>query len=125
MLGAPVGFLDIIAPEIKPFKGLLTTAAVRGGVEGLTEAAQKVAQNLIAKGVYDPKQEIMVGAGEEGAYGAGVGALASLIVDMTIGRRARTPEAKEQPLAQPVRAPQEPEAPIAGVPATPQEAQDI
>jgi len=89
LLGAPTGLLDILAPEIKPFKGLLTTAAARGGVEGATEAAQKVAQNLIAKGVYDPQQEIFVGAGEEGAYGAGVGALASLIVDMTIGRKAR------------------------------------
>jgi hypothetical protein len=89
LLGAPTGLLDILAPQIKPFKSLLGTAAARGGVEGLTEAAQKVAQNLIAKGVYDPSQEILVGSGEEGAYGAGVGALASLIVDMTIGRKAR------------------------------------
>jgi len=89
LLGAPTGLLDILAPEIKPFKSLMATAAVRGGVEGATEAAQKIAQNLIAKGVYDPKQEILVGSGEEGAYGAGVGALASLIVDMTIGRKAR------------------------------------
>ena len=88
-LGAPTGLLDLLAPQIKAFKGLLTTAAARGGVEGLTEAAQKVAQNLIAKGVYDPSQPILVGSGEEGAYGAGVGALASLIVDMTIGRKAR------------------------------------
>jgi len=88
-LGAPTGLLDILAPQIKPFKGLMTTAVARGGVEGATEAAQKIAQNLIAKGVYDPSQEILVGSGEEGAYGAGVGALASLIVDMTIGRKAR------------------------------------
>jgi hypothetical protein len=89
LLGAPTGLLDIIAPEIKPFKSLMVTAAARGGIEGATEAAQKIAQNLIAKGVYDPQQEILVGSGEEGAYGAGVGALASLIVDMTIGRKAR------------------------------------
>ena len=42
----------------------------------------------IAKGLYDPKQEILVGSGEEGAYGAGVGALTSLIVDLTLGRHA-------------------------------------
>jgi hypothetical protein len=89
LLGAPTGLLDILAPQIKPFKSLMGTALVRGGVEGATEAAQKIAQNLIAKGVYDPTQEILVGSGEEGAYGAGVGALASLIVDMTIGRKAR------------------------------------
>jgi hypothetical protein len=88
-LGAPTGLLDILAPQIKPFKSLMGTAVARGGIEGATEAAQKIAQNLIAKGVYDPSQEILVGSGEEGAYGAGVGALASLIVDMTIGRKAR------------------------------------
>ena len=88
-LGAPTGLLDILAPQIKPFKSIMGTAVARGGVEGATEAAQKIAQNLIAKGVYDPSQEILVGSGEEGAYGAGVGALASLIIDMTIGRKAR------------------------------------
>jgi len=125
MLGAPVGFLDVIAPEIKPFKGLLTTAAMRGGVEGLTEAAQKIAQNLIAKGVYDPKQEITVGAGEEGAYGAGAGALASLIVDMTLGRRARAPKAEtpEQPVREAAPA-VEPQAPVGG-PLPPEQAQDV
>jgi hypothetical protein len=95
LLGAPTGLLDILAPNIAPFKNLLVTAAARGGVEGLTEAAQKVAQNLIAKGVYKPEQEILVGAGEEGAYGAGVGALTSLIVDMTLGRRAKTVDTGE------------------------------
>jgi hypothetical protein len=89
LLGAPTGLLDLLAPQIKPFKSMMGTALVRGGVEGATEAAQKIAQNLIAKGVYDPSQEILVGSGEEGAYGAGVGALASLIIDMTIGRKAR------------------------------------
>jgi hypothetical protein len=89
LLGAPTGLLDILAPQVKPFKSLMVTAAARGGIEGATEAAQKIAQNLIAKGVYNPEQEILVGSGEEGAYGAGVGALASLIIDMTIGRKAR------------------------------------
>jgi hypothetical protein len=58
-LGAPTGLLDLLAPQIKPFKSLVGTAFARGGVEGATEAAQKVAQNLIAKGVYDPQQEIL------------------------------------------------------------------
>lgn len=107
LLGAPTGLLDILAPAIKPFKSLLLTASARGGVEGLTEAAQKVAQNLIAKGVYDPQQEILVGSGEEGAYGAGVGALASLIIDMTIGRKARRSSLgldKEAPEGKPAEA---------------------
>jgi hypothetical protein len=102
LLGAPVGFLDIIAPEIGPLKGLLTTALARGGVEGLTEAAQKVAQNYIAKGIYDPKRDVLEGSGEEGAYGAGVGALTSLLVDLALGRRAKgapTPPPAKAPAA--------------------------
>ena len=115
LLGAPTGLLDLLAPQLGPLKkvlgkelssvqSLMGTALVRGGVEGATEAAQKIAQNLIAKGVYDPSQEILVGSGEEGAYGAGVGALASLIVDMTIGRKARRSQLgldKEAPAPEP------------------------
>ena len=104
LLGAPTGLLDMLAPNIGPLKNVITTALARGGIEGATEAAQKVAQNLIAKGVYDPKQEVLAGSGEEGAYGAGIGALTSLILDMTLpGRgRARTaPPAPTQAAPQP------------------------
>ena len=87
-LNVPVGLIDVIAPEIAPFKNILLNAFARGGVEGLTSSAQQLAQNLIAKNVYNPNQEISSDVGEQGAYGAGVGALASLIIDMTLGRRA-------------------------------------
>jgi len=69
-------------------------ALMSGGVEGATEAAQAIAQNAIARGVYKPNQALLEGSGEEGAYGAGVGALASVLLDMAIpGRRrgAQTP----------------------------------
>jgi hypothetical protein len=100
LLGAPTGLLDMLAPsvpaltrvlgkELGSLTSLMTTTLARAGVEGATEAAQRVAQNLIAKGVYNPEQPILAGSGEEGAYGAGVGALASLIMDLTLGRRAR------------------------------------
>jgi hypothetical protein len=119
-LGAPTGLLDLIAPNIGPLKNLLTTALARGGVEGLTEAAQKVAQNMIAKGIYNPEQDVLAGSGEEGAYGAGVGALTSLLVDLTLGRRAKGPKAGEQPAAPPVsEAPAVPEVPSAVPPAVP------
>lgn len=111
LLGAPTGLLDLLAPNIAPFRGLITTALARGGVEGATEAAQRVAQNLIAKGVYDPEQPIFAGAGEEGAYGAGVGALASLILDMTVGRKARTAKFGEKP-APPAATPEAPKTPL-------------
>ena len=89
-LGIGPGLLDIAAPQIKFAKNIVYTALLRGGVEGATEAAQKVAQNLIAKGVYDPQQPIFAGSGEEGAYGAGVGALASLLVDSVVRRKGGT-----------------------------------
>jgi len=90
-LGTPVGLLDLVAPELNIGKQLITRALVTGGIEGATEAAQKVAQNLIAKGIYDPNQPILAGSGEEGAYGAGAGALTRLLVDMVAGRRAHVP----------------------------------
>ena len=89
LLGAPVGLLDMLAPEIGPLKNVITTALARGGMEGATEAAQKVAQNLIAKGVYDPSQPVLAGSGEEGAYGAGAGALTSLLLDLALPGRQR------------------------------------
>jgi hypothetical protein len=119
-LGAPTGLLDILAPEVTLFKGIIGNALARGGVEGATEAAQKIAQNLIAKGVYDPKQDVLAGSGEEGVYGAGVGALTSLIVDLTLGRKGRAP-ANINPAAQaaaPEQAPPEqpaPQAPTGGL----------
>lgn len=88
-LGAPVGLLDLIAPEIKYGKQLITRAALTGGVEGATEAAQKVSQNLIAQGIYNPEQPLFAGAAEEGAYGAGAGALTRFLLDAALGRKAR------------------------------------
>jgi len=110
-LGAPTGLLDLLAPQITLFKGLIGNALARGGVEGATEAAQKIAQNLIAKGVYDPKQDVLAGSGEEGAYGAGVGALTSLIVDLALGRKGRTSTTPPPP-PPPTALPAQPEAPI-------------
>jgi hypothetical protein len=90
-LGIGPGLLDMVAPELKIAKGIIGRALVKGGVEGATEAAQQVSQNLIAKGIYKPDQPILAGAGEEGAYGAGAGALSSFLLDAALGRRARTP----------------------------------
>lgn len=110
-LGAPTGLLDLLAPQITLFKGVIGNALARGGVEGATEAAQKIAQNLIARGVYDPKQDVLAGSGEEGAYGAGVGALTSLIVDLALGRKGRTSTTTPPPPPPPAP-PAQPEAPI-------------
>lgn len=57
LMGAPTGLLDLLAPNIGPLKNIITTALARGGIEGATEAAQQVAQNLITKGIYKPEQD--------------------------------------------------------------------
>jgi hypothetical protein len=122
LLGAPTGLFELLAPQIKLFKGLIGNALARGGVEGATEAAQKIAQNLIAKGVYDPKQDVLAGSGEEGAYGAGVGALASLVMDLALGRRGRTTTDTKPSQPAPQQAPLEREIPapeVAQAPAVP------
>ena len=120
LLGAPTGLLDMLAPEISPFKNIIGNALARGGVEGATEAAQKIAQNLIAQGIYDPERDVLAGSGEEGVYGAGVGALASLIIDLTLGRKSHAPTNIKPPAqaVAPEQAPPEqptPQAPTGGL----------
>lgn len=100
-LGAPVGLLDLLAPQLKIGKSIIARAAVTGGIEGATEAAQKVSQNLIAQGIYNPEQPIFAGAGEEGAYGAGAGALTRFLIDAALGRKARGGSDTQPPGAQP------------------------
>lgn len=69
---------------IKRGRDILTTA----GVEGLQEFAQGFGQNLIAQGVYKPDQELLEGLGEQAAYGAGAGAIAEVVMNMVLGRKA-------------------------------------
>lgn len=84
------------------------------GEEGAQEAAAQIAQNLIAKGLYKPNQALIESAGEEGAYGAGVGAFIQVLTDMALGRRADTkqpippPPTAEEKLAQPETPPTAP-----------------
>ena len=83
--------------------GFIKRALLTGGIEGATEAAQQIAQNAIAKGVYKPTQSLIEGSGEQGAYGAGVGALASLILDAVVpgrgGAKGAAPATPGQPPA--------------------------
>jgi hypothetical protein len=108
-LGAVVGltealpvfaFLDRLSTPIKDgIFSYVRRAAVAGGQEGAQEAAASVAQDLIAKGLYKPEQVIGEQAFEEGAYGAGVGALVQGILDMSLGRRAKAPPPAAEPPA--------------------------
>lgn len=89
---------------------MIRRALVSGGVEGATEAAQAIAQNAIARGIYKPEQALLEGAGEEGAYGAGVGVLASVLLDMAIPGRQRGSAPAQPPAAAPA-APTGPQVP--------------
>jgi len=124
-LGAVVGltealpvfaFLDRLSTPIKDgIFSYVRRAAVAGGQEGAQEAAASVAQDLIAKGLYKPEQVIGEQALEEGAYGAGVGALVQGILDMSLGRRAKAPTPAAPPAETPVGLPAEArQAPLFG-----------
>ena len=74
---------------------MVKRAAIAGGEEAAQEAASNWAQNLIAKGVYKPEQELIEGLGEAAAYGGATGALVQGVMDLALGRRARRAAAGE------------------------------
>lgn len=110
-LGALVGttemlpvfkFIDNLANPVK--QGIMASvkrAAATGGAEGAQEAASQIAQNLIAKGIYKPDQEIIEGTGEAAGYGGATGALIQAITDMALGRRAKGAKTTEPSQGQP------------------------
>jgi hypothetical protein len=75
-------------------------ALAAGGEEAAQEAASGFAQNLIAKGIYKPEQELIEGLGEQAAYGGATGAIVQGLLDLAIGRRA-PPAAPAAPAAPP------------------------
>jgi hypothetical protein len=89
--------------------------AATGGVEGATEAAQNIMQNAIARG-YKPEQDLYEGAGEAGAYGAGVGAIAQGLLDLAMPGRARRVTPQQVRAEPPVLETPVPEAPVLETP---------
>jgi len=87
---APFRILSRI-PDAATAQGvqLVKRALVAGGEEAAQEAASGFAQNLIAKGVYKPEQELIEGLGEQAAYGGATGAIVQGLMDLALGRRAR------------------------------------
>ena len=95
---APVRILSRLADPIKQGAvAQIKRALVAGGEEGAQEAASQVAQNLIAKGIYKPEQEIIEQVGESAAYGGATGALVQGLLDMALGRRGAPAGAPGQP----------------------------
>ena len=87
---APVRILGRLADPIKQGAvAQVKRALIAGGEEGAQEAASQVAQNLIAKGIYKPEQEIIEQVGESAAYGGATGALVQGLLDMALGRRVK------------------------------------
>jgi len=98
-LGLIPGSFDFIpVSRLTRRLGLATTQGLKGslgrilqqsGEEALQEAAQEVAQNLIAQGVYDPEQDALGGIGEAAALGGGVGAIVGALVELVLPGRRR------------------------------------
>ena len=96
-LFAPLRILNrVAAPAKAGAVASIKRALVAGGEEAAQEAASQAAQNMIAKGIYKPEQEIIEQVGESAAYGGAVGALAQGLLDLTLGRRARGRIAAEE-----------------------------
>jgi hypothetical protein len=97
---APLRILSRI-PTASKAAGVETVkrALIAGGEEAAQEAASGFAQNLIAKGVYKPEQELIEGLGEQAAYGGATGAIVQGLMDLALGRRVRG--AQTPPAAQP------------------------
>ena len=98
-LGTIPGALEIFAPfrilsRIPEGEVLTAVAKVKrvlqaAGEEAAQEAASGLAQNMIARGVYKPEQELIEGLGEQAAYGGATGAIIQGLMDLALGRRAR------------------------------------
>ena len=59
--------------------------------EGVQEGVSTVAQNLISKGLYDPETGVFTGTGESIGYGAGVGGLLQLLMELAPGKNRGRP----------------------------------
>jgi hypothetical protein len=78
------------------------SAGVTGVAEGAQEASAAILQNLVEQG-YNPEKELVdAGVVEEGAIGAGAGALLQALADVLVkGRTVRAPEpVSEKPKAE-------------------------
>jgi hypothetical protein len=115
-LGMIPGALEVFAPfrilgrlpDAATANGvqMVQRALKAGGEEAAQEAASNWAQNLIAKGVYKPEQELIEGLGEAAAYGGATGALVQGVLDLALGRRARGAAAEDALAGKPPTAPE-------------------
>lgn len=117
-LGIIPGALEVFPPfrilsripqgEVLSGVQIAKRALAAGGEEAAQEALSGWAQNLIAKGIYKPEQELIEGLGEEAAYGGAVGSMIQGVLDLALGRRVRGApgEPAGERVAPPVTGPQ-------------------
>lgn len=98
-MGIAPGLLDFLPfAAAEKAVGRIRRAMIAGGYEGATEAAQQIAQNAIAKSVYDPEAALLEGSGEAAGYGGAVGAFAQALIDAALhrkGPKGKTPPPEE------------------------------
>ena len=118
-LGTIPGALELFAPfrilrripegEVVSGVERVKRAFIAGGEEGAQEAASATAQNLIAREVYKPEQQLVEGVGEQAAYGGAVGAIAQGLFDLAIPGKQRgaapSPTQPTEPAPSPVGVP--------------------
>jgi len=76
-------------------------AVKTGGLEGLQEAGAQIAQNAIAKGLYDPDLDLTESAAENFGYGAAAGTTLQAVLELALPRtRRRTKEQEDAALAE-------------------------
>ena len=95
--GAMAGPLDSIMPGHlmeRLFAGiggrktqLLINLLLEGGTEAVTEGAQSVIENAVAKKIYDADRSYWDGMVESAEVGGAVGSIASVIVSLATGQR--------------------------------------
>ena len=102
LLGGATGIFDMLAPGVgHAAEGVIKRAFLSGGVEGATEAAQQISQNIIAQKLYKPGQDIFEDVGPSAGYGGGAGFLTSLLLDVALPGRTRGAKTTTAPGATP------------------------
>jgi len=83
---------------VNSFKDRVYRAGIAGGYEGAQEATAAILQNLIEKGVYNPKRELLdLGVAEEALIGGEVGAFVQFFTDLfyrRVPKKAKAGDAK-------------------------------
>ena len=92
----PIKFIKVLGKEgMADLTRKLTRIVEQGGVEAGQETVTSIANNLIAREVYKPNQDLVEGTAEEAALGGTVGAIVQGTVELFTPRTRRTVPRRE------------------------------